>query len=242
MNTSLKLTPIWLASVLACVLSFQAHAALITNGGFESGFSGWTRNNQLGSEGTYMLQTGTSSPVNMNVVPAPPGGSTAAMTDAAGPGSHVLFQTFVATAPMPEASLVFDLYVGNRAGAFFAPATLDFSTPTLNQQARVDILSGAADPFSMAGSDILLNAFRTNAGDPAVSGYTRHFVDMSSLLSSHLNTPLLLRFAEVDNVGIFQFGVDNVDIQVVPEPSSSFMVIIGLLGAACARRARRAVR
>ena len=68
---------------------------IILNGGFESGFTSWTRANQLGSEGSFLLQSGTLSPTNGDAVPPPPGGTFAAMTDAFGPGSHVLYQDFV---------------------------------------------------------------------------------------------------------------------------------------------------
>src|SRR4051794_13164535 len=96
----------------ACIVSATAQAAVITNGGFESGFSGWTRADQLGSEGSFQMQTGTASPLTGTVVPAPPGGTTAAMTDAEGAGSHVLFQLFTITAPVNPTLLVFDLFVG----------------------------------------------------------------------------------------------------------------------------------
>src|ERR1700680_2410932 len=112
-------------------------------------------------------QSGTVSPVNGNPAPAPPEGTKAAMTDAQGPGSHVLYQDFAATAG--GAALSFALFIGNRAGLFATPASLDFSTPTLNQQARVDILRNAADPFSVAITDVLLNLYQTKVGDPLVS-------------------------------------------------------------------------
>jgi hypothetical protein len=218
-------------ATLVCALSLRAPAASINNGGFELGFTGWTRADQLGSEGTFALQTGTASPVNGTVVPAPPGGSTAAMTDAQGPGSHVLYQTFMATAPVPQTMLSFDLFIGNRAGAFFTPSNLDFATPTLNQQARVDILTGGADPFSVSGADLLMSLFQTTSGDALVSGYSHHVSDITALLNSHLNTPLTLRFAETDNVFTFQLGVDNVNIQetAVPEASSMWLLMIGAL-------------
>ena len=76
----------------------------------------WTRADQLGSDGTFSLQAGTLSPVNGDPVPAPPGGTYAAMTDAQGPGSHVLYQDFVVSAS--SATLSFDLFIGNRADAF----------------------------------------------------------------------------------------------------------------------------
>jgi hypothetical protein len=89
------------------------------------------------------VQLGTLSPVNGDTVPAPPEGVRAAMSDAQGPGSHVLHQDVVIPPLVPSATLSFDLFVGNRDSAFFTtPATLDFSTPTLNQQARVDIHGG----------------------------------------------------------------------------------------------------
>jgi hypothetical protein len=233
-----QLKPVWLSATLVCALSSPAMAGLITNGGFESGFSSWTRTDQLGSDGTFALQTGTSSPVNGDPVPAPPGGTTAAMTDAQGPGSHVLSQSFTVSAPVLAAMLRFDVFVGNRAGAFFTPSSLDFSTPALNQQARVDILLGGADAFSVLPADILLNAFQTNPGDPLVSGYTHHTVDVTTLINTHLGTPLTLRFAEADNVFTFQLGVDNVDIDVgaVPEPSSWLLACGALLAMGLGRR------
>jgi len=223
-----------ISATLACSLWLCAQAASITNGGFESGLAGWTRADQLGSEGTFALQTGAVSPVNGTAVPSPPGGSTAAMTDAQGPGSHVLYQTFMATAPVPQATLSFDLFIGNRGPAFYTPNSLDFATPTLNQQARVDILAGGVDPFSVSAADVLTNLFQTTAGDALVSGYSHHSSDITALLNSHLNTPLMLRFAETDNVLTFQFGVDNVDITetaeaAVPEPSSIWLLLVGAL-------------
>src|SRR5687768_14235830 len=121
----------------AAIAQPVAAAPLLVNGGFELGFSGWTRVDAVGSEGSFLLQTGTTSPVTGLPVPPPPGGNTAAMTDAEGPGAHVLFQDFLVPATVSAATLMFDLFVGNRASAFFAPNTLAFDTPTLNQQARV---------------------------------------------------------------------------------------------------------
>jgi hypothetical protein len=241
MNKTFALRAISISATLICAMSVQVNAAVITNGGFESGFSGWTRMDQIGSDGMFLLQTGTSSPVNGDPVPAPPGGTTAAMTDAQGPGSHVLFQSFIFNAPVSAATLGFDVFVGNRADRFATPNTLDFSTPTLNQQARADILAAGADPFSMAVADVLLNAFRTNVGDPLVFGYTHRTVDITGVVNANINTPLTLRFAEVDNLLPFQFGVDNVDIvtEAVPEPGTWALSISALLGFACLGRLRR---
>ena len=100
MKTSTRVTVSTLAAVLlGLAATSPVHAIpVIANGGFEAGFASWTRVDQLGSEGTFFSQSGTLSPVNGDPVPAPPQGTTAAMTDAPGPGSHVLYQDFAATA------------------------------------------------------------------------------------------------------------------------------------------------
>jgi glucose/arabinose dehydrogenase len=224
------------AFALGLAATSSAHALpVISNGGFESGFTSWTRADQVGSDGTFASQSGTVSPVNGASVPAPPEGTMAAMTDAQGPGSHVLYQDFTATAG--SAALSFALFIGNRASleggfaGFATPASLDFSTPTLNQQARVDILNSTADPFSVAAPDVFANLYQTKAGDPLVSGYNTITTDITALLAAHVGETLRLRFAETDNVSPFQLGVDNVrfDQVQIPEPAS-----ILLFGAALA--------
>src|SRR5215471_5978250 len=155
MKTLARVTVSTITAVLGLAAASSVHAIpVITNGGFEAGLTSWTKADQTGSEGTFFSQSGTVSPVNGDPVPAPPEGTMAAMTDAQGPGSHVLYQDFTATAG--SAALSFALFIGNRADRFVTPATLDFSTPALNQQARVDIVRAAADPFSVAGADVLL--------------------------------------------------------------------------------------
>jgi hypothetical protein len=218
---------------------------LLINGGFESGFTGWTIVDATGSDGTFFLQSGTASPVNADAVPPPPGGTTAAMTDSQGPGSHVLYQDFVVPMTLDSAVLSFDLFIGNRADEFFSPATLAFDTPALNQQARVDILLVGPDPFSVASSDVLLNLFQTNPGDPLISGYTTFTADLTALLQANLGQTLRLRFAETDNVFFFQLGVDEVSLETaqvpaqVPEPGALLLFGSGLAGLIRYGRGRR---
>jgi hypothetical protein len=208
---------------------------LITNGGFEAAFTGWTRADQLGSDGTFALQTGTSSPVNAFIVPAPPQGTQAAMTDSQAGGSHVLYQDFTIPAGTLSGNVNFSLFI-NSGDSFFSPAHLDWAstgTDRLNQQARVDIITTAADPFSVAGGDVLQNLFQTLPGDPLVSGYTNFSIDISPLLAANQGQTLRLRFAEVDNVSFFNLGVDQVTIQaspvaaVAPEPSALALLLMG---------------
>ncbi len=235
----MKRTPqiVVIGAAAACLLAPAVFAQqLITNGGFESGFTGWTRVDQVGSEGTWAQQSGTTTPINGFTVPAPPGGSNAAMTDAQGPGSHILYQDFTVPMNLDVTTLSFDLYIRNHADAFFSPNTLDFATPALNQQFRVDIMTTTADPFSVTMADVLFTVYQTQPGNPLVSGYTTIVADLTALFAAHPGETLRLRFAEVDNVNFFNAGVDNVSL-VVPEPTT-----VSLLLAAAAVLAVRRIR
>lgn len=216
------------AAVLVLLITpSEARADLVTNGGFEFGLSGWTREDQLGSEGSFLLQTGVSSPINGFPVPAPPEGTRAAMTDAQGPGSHVLYQDIVIPVGATLYYLQFKIYVNHQAGDFFVPATagLDFATPALNQQARVDLLRQGANSFSVAGADIVANAFQTNVGNT----FGNNYLDVTRVvnLTGLGGQTLRLRFAEVDNVAPFNLGVDSVSLNAVPEPSPMFLGVVG---------------
>jgi hypothetical protein len=214
-----------LGLVIAVAGPTVARADLIlTNGSFESGLTGWTILDSPGSDGKFFVQTGTASPVNGDSVPAPSAGTKAAMTDAQGPGSHVLYQDFLVPATLnPADSLIkFDLFIGNRA-PFFAtpsPASLDFGINAFNQQVRVDLIKASANPFSVASSDVVQNLFQSKAGDPLVSGYTTFGVNVRNSLLSNIGQTLRLRFVEVDNIDTLQLGVDAVAFQAIPEPSS----------------------
>lgn len=215
-----------LGVMLAGGLVFPASAQIV-NGGFEAGLSGWTKLDQTGSDGTFFVQSGAASPLNAFPVPSPPEGIRAAMTDAAAGGSHVLYQDIAIPLNVRGASLAFDAFV-NSGNAFFAPANLDWAATNrqgglnLNQQARVDFLTTTADPFSVGSNDVLLNVFQTRPTDPTTAGYFTNSTDLAALFAAHGGETLRLRFAEVDNVSFFNFGVDNVrlSLQTVPEPGS----------------------
>lgn len=231
-----------LAVVVLGLMGVEARSAqILVNGGFETGdFTGWTVLDQAGGSGTWFIQSGTTSPLNGFAVPAPPEGIYAAMTDQTGPGSHVLYQDFVVPNDIATAAFSFQRYINNQAGLFFTPNSLDYLVNP-NQQARVDIITTTADPFSVAGGDVLLNLFQTQVGDPAVSGYLIDSADLTAFLSPLAGQTLRLRFAEVDNQLFFAFGIDDVvlDVTLVPEPSALALCGLGAMLGGLALRRRR---
>ena len=220
-----------LAHVLVCLVSTAAtaRADLISNGGFELGFTGWTVVNEAGSSGNWFVQSGTFSPTSGFAVPPPPGPTHAAMTDQSGPGSHALLQTFVVPGAQSSVVLSFDLFRGNQNGAYFNPNSLDFNTNP-NQQARVDILTAGAGAFDL-GAAVVDNVFQTKPGDPAIDAtYLHYMFNITSAVG--LGGTFQLRFAETDNQFFFQLGVDNVSVvntpAAVPEPAAILLLATGL--------------
>jgi hypothetical protein len=147
---------------------------------------------------------------------------------------------FVVPVGVTSASLSFERFILNQAGVFFTPNSLDF-TAGPNQQGRVDIITTTANPFSVAGGDVLQNIFRTEVGDPTTSGYTLDTTDLTALFQANEGNTLRLRFAQVDNQLFFAMGIDDVALNVdvaaaaVPEPASLTVfgmgaALIGLIG------------
>ena len=87
------------------------------------------------------------------------------------------------------------------------------------------------EPFSVVAPVILLNVYQTSPGDTLVSGYTALIADLAELLEAQPGETLRLRFAETDNVFMFELGVDDVDLDVVPvrEPALLLLMTAGMV-------------
>jgi hypothetical protein len=220
---------------------------LILNGSFEqngglgsSTFPGWAVTTTDGNTGgNWYVQTGTSSPIiNLGPLPAPPAGSFAAMTDyglsQGGPAAMALTQSFTVSGP-GSATLSLDYFILNPYSPYVVPdpATLgDLTQP--NQQARVDILKGAAGSFDVSGSDILANVLQTPPGNPDDPSIDNAYQSLTMNIEFSGAGNYQLRFAAADTQGQIFFGVDHVSLDftpaaaVVPEAESYVLFSSGI--------------
>lgn len=226
------------------VLAFGAAQAspvqLLTNGNFETGsFAGWSVTNQTGSNGTLSIDApGSTAPVSgLTTASNPLGGSFYAVTDQTGPGAYSLSQSFTVAPGASSVVVSFQMFANSYGGGPIFGNGLDYNGGA-NQHARVDVLDANAGAFDL-GAAVLQNLYL--GIDPAGSNpnpYISYSFDITSLVGG--GGTFQLRFAQVDNQGFFNQGVDNVsvlaEINGVPEPSSFALVAFALAGAGLCRR------
>lgn len=187
---------------------------LVTNGGFESNtgvgtsaFTGWFVATMAGSQGSFYAQTGVQPALSRFVIAPPARGSFAATSDQIGPGTSVLYQDINVPAS-GQTVLSLRLFVQNQAEDYAAPASLDYASVP-NQQARVDIISPAANLLDV-GAGVLANLFRTQPGDPQTLGY----ITLTQNLTPFAGTTVRLRVASVDNQQGLNLAVDAASTQL----------------------------
>ena len=230
-----------LAAVFAANIAL-AQTDLVENGDFETGgFFGWTVLNEPLGGGNWYVYSGTTMPESGNSFLPPPVGVFAAATDQFSSGSHVLYQD-LAIPGGGEVLCTAIIYYQNSAEDFFTGSDLSYLTIP-NQQARVDIISTDADPFT-SSAGVLLNIFQTQPGDPSTLGYTAIDFDLSPFAGSTVR----FRVVEVDNEFFFNFGIDEVSCITDIAPSTTsiptlgewgLMAMAGVLGIAGLLYARR---
>jgi hypothetical protein len=224
---------------LAAMAGANAQAKqLIVNGGFETGdYTGWSANVEPGSDGTLTVvpySAGVSPISGFPFQNNPAGGTFFSITDQSGPGSYSLTQSFT-LASASTVKVSFQMFANDQAGVIVDNGR-DYNTFP-NENAEVDILTGSADPFTNSASDIVSVLY--GPGADSLSGNPNPWTSYSDTLSLAAGT-YQIRFAETDNQGFFQQGVDNVSITTsVPEPASWALMLLGVGAVGVALRSGR---
>ena len=230
------------AMVIAFGTVQAAPMQLLTNGGFETGtHAGWTATSQSGSSGNRSIDTpGTTVPNSGHTTAANgTGGAFYSVTSQSGPGAYSLRQSFTVDPGASSVLLSFQMFANSYGGGPILGDGLNFSGPA-NQHARVDILTAGAAAFDL-GAAVLQNLYL--GVDPTGSNpnpYTNYAFDITALVGG--GGSFQIRFAQVDNRGFFNQGVDNVsileEVNAVPEPASLALVGLALAGVGLTRRRR----
>jgi D-alanyl-D-alanine carboxypeptidase len=110
------------------------------------------------SDGQVAPDPAQSDPNAPFVVPDPPQGGFAAVTDMNGPGTRILYRDVGLEGRLALRLTVF--YTGE--APFSTPDTLAYESPEPNQQFRIDLIDPSAPIDSVAEDDVLLNVFRTS--------------------------------------------------------------------------------
>ncbi len=181
---------------------------------FESGaLTGW-RAVGGGSGGWFVYTNGSKAPdparSDPNVpfdVPDPPQGRFAAVSDANGPGTRILYRDVKLDGRLRLHLTVF--YAG--VGGLSSPRSLAYDEPGANQQFRIDLLAPSAPIDSVAHGDVLAKVFATAAGDPDRREPSTVSVDVSRWAGQTVR----LRLAATDNGGPLRAGVDDIRFEPI---------------------------
>jgi hypothetical protein len=198
-----------------------AGAATVVNGDFESGnLSGWTQVNIPSGEaqsGEWIAYSAASGPP---FAPAPPQGTTAALSVQSFVGTHLLYQDVTLEPYYSHQLSLVAYYRSNNTMVTPEPNTLAAGEaeggPPENQQYRIDVMKPTAPVESVNPADILATVFATKTDDPEEKAPTTFTADLSPFAGQTVR----LRFAEVDNLGELNAGVDAVSIQSTPPPNT----------------------
>jgi hypothetical protein len=219
---------------IVLVLAVSAAAVIAkpkpSNGGFEAGFKGWTRDDTPEDSGRFRTYEKGDKPATGEPLPRgdgefkkyfdPPRGKKAAVSQQSGPGAHLLLRKLKLKA---DSKIKLSLYAfyQNYGDRFATPNTLDADTTGMprggkggnpNQQFRIDLIKEDADRYSVKNADVLMKLFRTDRGDRRMRGPFKIKVDLSDLAGQ----TVILRMAEVDNLGYFAAGVDAIKLKTKP--------------------------
>ena len=139
--------------------------------------------------------------------PDPPQGKFAAVTNANGPGTRILYRDVKLDGRFRLHLSVY--YAG--VGGLSSPRTLAYDEPRANQQFRIDLVAPSAPIDSVAHPDVPENIFATSAGDPDRREPSTVSVD----LSRWAGRTVRLRLAATDNNGPLRAGVDDIRFEPI---------------------------
>ena len=129
------------------------------------------------------------------------------MSDANGPGTRILYRDVKLDGRFRLHLSVF--YAG--VGGLRSPRTLAYDEPGANEQFRIDLLAPSAPIDSVAQGDVLVNIFKTSAGDPDRREPSTVSVDVSRWAGRTVR----LRLAATDNGGPLRAGVDDIRFEPI---------------------------
>jgi hypothetical protein len=215
-------------SVASLTAAHATPVQLITNGGFETGdFTGWTAvsNGVSGGCGQNVWEVNSTGHQgcqgNGTTVAAPISGVFGAFNSFdGGAAPYTLTQQITVPGSVLSATLSFldEFHMG------YSGALRTFSV----------------DFYDATGSQFLGNVFSQNPGFSENQSWTSHNFDVTSLLASQAGQQINLRFTEIIPQGFTGpggFGLDNVSLTAaVPEPATTALFGIALLGFAASRR------
>lgn len=186
-------------------LSPLEQVQLLVNGGFENGTTGWTVTDS--GSGTFSVESDNSPPNGTFATPGPNQGANYVVTYQGGPGVHAIEQSFTVPVGATSVVLSYASFVQTFAGGLISPAGLTTSAGP-NQHARIDLLSSGSAAFA-TGSEVLQNFYIGVDGTPT-QAWTATTVDITTLAQP--GGTYDLRFAQADNRGNFNLGVDAVSV------------------------------
>jgi hypothetical protein len=195
---------------------------------------------EAGSSENFFVLNGKTTPQSASSTVGPAAGTFYAVSDGSGPGASTLIQPFTVSGPVSSVTLSFSLFANSYAGVAINPAGLDWTVLAANQFARVDILKAGASAFD-TGSGVLGNFYLGADSSANPHAYTTDSFNITSLVGA--GGTFQLRFAEVNNLSVFNLGVDNVSIVTAvsnaPEPGNILISVLGLGAFALQRLARK---
>ncbi len=206
-----------LASLAIFLFAFTSARAdqLITNGGFESGLTGWTATSN--GDGNFTANSGTTTPLTFSAtVGAHSGTNYAVSDDYAGSQTQTLTQTFTTPSSFSSALLSFAMFVNDIEGGDFGSS---------GPGGKVSLLTSGGSLIAVLYGPI--DTFENPAGAP--NPYLLFSQDIASLLSA--NTAYELQFSSADSSGLINVGVDDVSlvttVPAVPEPATFSLSALG---------------